>query len=174
MYFPSLQHCFKVQGFTNTLLGAIFGKRFNSSFFINKLLMQYICKELSKPMNFFLGRTCKGICFYTGTKILKSVNLFYLSLLNCMPYMLMCQRALRGYMLLCQSALHAYVLTCLRALCAYVLTCPRALHAYVLSAYVPCVRRCLPTSMSCLLTCSCASVPCVLACSCANVSCVLL
>ena len=121
-----------------------------------------------------MGRTCKGICFYTGTKILKSVNLFYLSLLNCVPYMLMCQHALRGYMLLCQSTLHVYVLTFLHALCAYVLTCPRVLHAYVLSAYVPCVRRCLRTSMACLLTCSRASVPCVLACSYASVSCVLL
>ena len=36
----------------------------------------------------------------------------YSSLLNCVPYVLTCQRALRAYVLTCQRALRAYVLTC--------------------------------------------------------------
>ena len=34
------------------------------------------------------------------------------SLLNCVPYVLTCQRALRPYMLTCLRALRAYVLKC--------------------------------------------------------------
>ena len=75
-----------------------------------------------------------------------------MSLLNCVPYVFTCQRALCAYVPTCQGALRAYMLTCQRALCAYVLTClvclranvpcmfcmlmcQRALHA--LRAYVP-------------------------------------
>ena len=49
-------------------------------------------------------------------------------ILNCVPYVLMGQRALRAYVLMCQRALRAYVpmcLTCLRANVPYVLTCSR-------------------------------------------------
>ena len=63
------------------------------------------------------------------------VNNLVVSLLNCMLYVITCQRALR-----------AYVLTCLRALRAYVLTCQGVLHVYVLTPCVLCVL--------CVLTCS--------------------
>ena len=53
------------------------------------------------------------------------------SLLNCVPYVLTCQRALRAYVLTCQCAL---VLTCSRANVSYLLMCSRALRA--LRAYV--------------------------------------
>ena len=51
------------------------------------------------------------------------------SLLNCVPYVLMCQRGLRAYVLTCQRALRACVLTCLahiRAQVPWVLQCSRA------------------------------------------------
>ena len=46
------------------------------------------------------------------------------SLLNCLTYVLTCQRVLRAYVLTCQRIL--------RALRVYVLTWQRALRAYVL------------------------------------------
>ena len=69
-----------------------------------------------------------------------SLNLENLmSLLNCVPYVLTCQRALRAYVLTCQRTLLAYVLKCQRALRVHVLTCQLAWRAYVLKcqrAYV--------------------------------------
>ena len=60
---------------------------------------------------------------------------FVQSLLNCVPYVLTCQCALRAYALTWLRALGAYVLTCQRALRAYGLTCQRVLRAYVLTRY---------------------------------------
>ena len=69
------------------------------------------------------------------------------SLLNYVPYVLMCQRALRAHVstfLACSCANESCVLTCqrfLRALVPFVLTmpcvltCSRALRAYVLMCY---------------------------------------
>ena len=69
-----------------------------------------------------------------------SLNLENLmSLLNCVPYVLTCQRALRAYVLTYQRTLLAYVLKCQRALRVHVLTCQLAWRAYVLKcqrAYV--------------------------------------
>ena len=73
------------------------------------------------------------------------------SLLNCVPYVLMCGRALRAYVLTCQRGLRAYVITCQLALCAYMLTlqrtlpaylltCQRMLRAYVLTMCLACLR----------------------------------
>ena len=69
-----------------------------------------------------------------------------MSLLNCVPYVFTCQRALCAYVPTCQGALRAYMLTCQRALCAYVLTCLVCL---------------LPTCLACF-ACSCANAPCML------------
>ena len=62
------------------------------------------------------------------------------SLLNCVPYMLTCQRALRAtclradasYVLTCSCANTLCVLKCQRVSMPYVLTCQYALRAYVL------------------------------------------
>ena len=67
------------------------------------------------------------------------------SLLNCMPYVLTCQRVFRVCVLTCQRALRAYVLTCQHVLRAYVLMCQHVLRAYVLTcsrANVPCLSKC--------------------------------
>ena len=65
------------------------------------------------------------------------------SLLNCVPYVLTCQRALRACMLTCQRVLRAYVLTCQHALRAYVLMCQSALRAYVQKCFRANVPRVL-------------------------------
>ena len=66
-----------------------------------------------------------------------SLNLENLmSLLNCVPYVLTCQRALRAYVLTCQRTLLAYVLKCQRALRVHVLTCQLAWRANCLNASV--------------------------------------
>ena len=83
---------------------------------------------------------CKKDLYNLNNKLRWNVT----SLLNSVPYVLTCQRALRAYVLTCQRALRAYMLTCQRALCAYVLTCQRALRAYVLRcqhAYVLMCQR---------------------------------
>ena len=71
----------------------------------------------------------------------------YLSLLNFVPYVPMCQRDWRAYVLTCQRVL---VFTSSPANVPYVLTCSR-------------------DNVSCVLTCSRANVPCVLPCSPPNV-----
>ena len=58
---------------------------------------------------------------------------FLTNLLNCVPCVLTCQRALRAFVLTCQRVLRTYVLTCQRALSTYVLTCRHLLRAYVLT-----------------------------------------
>ena len=55
------------------------------------------------------------------------------SLLNCVPFVLACQRALRVYVLTYLRALRLYVLMCLRALRAHVLTCQCVLRVYMLT-----------------------------------------
>ena len=136
LYFPSLQHCFKVQGFTNTLLGAIFGKRFNSSFFINKLLMQYICKELSKPMNFFWENLQRHLFLYRNKNLKISQSFLFESAKL--------------------HALHAHVPACLAWLHALVPKCPACLRAHVPTCLV-CLRAHLPTCLACLCAqCLCA------------------
>ena len=74
-----------------------------------------------------------------------------MSLLNCVPYVLACQRALRAYV--------PTFLACLRANVSCVLTCSRALRAHV--------PMCLACLRGYMITCSC------LACSRVNVPCVL-
>ena len=64
------------------------------------------------------------------------------SLLNCVTYVLTCQRVLRASVLTYQRALRAFVFPCLRA-------------------NVFCVHTCSHANVSCVLTCSRASVPCV-------------
>ena len=66
------------------------------------------------------------------------------SLLNWVPYVLMCKRGLRAYVLMCQRALRAYVLTCQRALRAYVLTCLAHIRAQV-----PWVLQCSRAQIAC-------------------------
>ena len=75
------------------------------------------------------------------------------SLLNCVPYVPMCQRAFRALVPTCLACLHAHVLTCLACL----------------HAYVPWVLTCSPANVSCVFTCSRVNVPCVLTWSSANV-----
>ena len=74
------------------------------------------------------------------------------SLLNCVPYVLTCQRVLRAYVLPCQRVLRAYVLTCQRVLRAYVLMCQHVLHAYVLMC-LRTLRAHMPTCLLCLHAC---------------------
>ena len=74
----------------------------------------------------------------------------HLSLLNCVPYVLTCQRAL-----------HAYVLTSSRANMPCVLTCSRA--------YVSCMLTCSCVNVPCVLTWLCVNLPCMFMCSRANV-----
>ena len=70
LYFPVLQHCLqRLQGFTNTFLGAIFGKRFNSTSFINNLMMQYIFKELSKPKEKFWENLPRHLILYRNKNL---------------------------------------------------------------------------------------------------------
>ena len=90
------------------------------------------------------------------------------SLLNCVPHVLTCQRALRASVLTRQLALRVYVFTYQRALYAHVLTCQRALCAHVLTcqcAKVPCVLTCSRANVLCVLTCSRGNVLCVPTCS---------
>ena len=86
------------------------------------------------------------------------------SLLNCVPYVLTCHRALHAYVLTCQRALRAYVLTCFTCLLANmscvlkcsnpnVLMCLRAFCTYVLTCFA-----CLLVNGSCVLKCSNANV----------------
>ena len=56
----------------------------------------------------------------TYSHIVTNIYYFLSSLLNCVSYVLTCQRALRAYMLNCQRALRAYVLTCLECLRVHV------------------------------------------------------
>ena len=69
-----------------------------------------------------------GKCF--NFKNTHSDLIDFRSLLNCVPYVLTCQRALRAYVLTCQRVLRAYVLTSQRALRAYVLTCLAYIYIY--------------------------------------------
>ena len=91
------------------------------------------------------------------------------SLLNCVLYVLPCQRASLAYKLTCQRALHAYVLTCQRALRAHLPTCLARLRTHV--PYVP---TCSRANVSRVLKCSRAKVPCVLTCQLAFHSYVLM
>ena len=83
-------------------------------------------------VNSFFSRTAKlwnsmpKECFPL-TYDLNGLSLELTSLLNCVPYVLTCQRALRAYVFTCQRALRAYLLTCQRALRAYVLVCKHAI-----------------------------------------------
>ena len=53
--------------------------------------------------------------------LLYDIYMIFMSLLNCVPYVLTCPRALRAYVLTCLHALRAHVLTCLVCLRAHVL-----------------------------------------------------
>ena len=65
----------------------------------------------------------------------KSIHDMYKqSLLNCVPYLLTCQHALRSSVFTWQRVLRTYVLTWQCALRAYVLTYQRALRAYMLTS----------------------------------------
>ena len=95
-------------------------------------------------------------------------SILFSGLLNCVPYVLTCQRAfyvlkyLRTnvscvltysranvpYVLTCSRALRAYVLACQRALGFYLLTCQLALRGHV-SMFLTCLRA----SLSCVPTC---------------------
>ena len=70
-----------------------------------------------------------GKCFNFKNTYLDLID--FRSLLNCVPYVLTCQRALRAYALTCQRFLRAYVLTSQRANVSCVLTCSRALRIYI-------------------------------------------
>ena len=73
------------------------------------------------------------------------------SLLNCLTYVLTCQRVLRAYVLTCQRILRAHVGTCFACLRVHlpcVLACSRAFCAYVL-----CVFTCLRGNALCVPTC---------------------
>ena len=86
------------------------------------------------------------------------------SLLNCVPYVLTCQRALRAYVPRCQRALRAHVLTCFACLRGYVLTCLACLHAHVptcLRAHVPCVLKCSNANVLMCLSTNVPRVPCL-------------
>ena len=86
------------------------------------------------------------------------------SLLNCVPYVLTCQRALRAYVPRCQRALRAHVLTCFACLRGYVLTCLACLHAHVptcLRAHVPCVLKCSNANVLMCLRTNVPRVPCL-------------
>ena len=91
--------------------------------------------------------------------------MLFLSLLNCVPYVLTCLACLRANVLTCQ---HAYVPRCLACLHAHVPTCPVCLRANV-SCVLTCSRALrtlhahVPTCLACLLV----YVPCVLTYSCA-------
>ena len=74
------------------------------------------------------------------------------SLVNCVPYVLTCQRVLRA------SCSRSNLSACLRTNVSYVFTCSRA--------NVPCVLTCPRDNV---LTCSSAKIPCVLTCSRVNV-----
>ena len=77
------------------------------------------------------------------------MNHIWRSLLNCVPYVLTWQRALRAYVPTCLACLGAHVPTCL--------ACSRD--------NVPCVLTYSGANAPCVLTCSRANVPCVLTCS---------
>ena len=68
------------------------------------------------------------------------------SLLNFVPYVLTCQRALRVFVSTYQRALRAHVLTC----------------QHVLRAHVPTFLACSRANVSCVSTCSRTSLPCAL------------
>ena len=93
-------------------------------------------------------RNTSGGCFWRET-----VSCYdkIMSLLNCVPYVLTCQRALRAFVLTCQCALRAYVLTCQRVLRAYVPKCTACLHAHVPTC-LACLRARVPTYFACLRT----------------------
>ena len=85
-----------------------------------------------------------------------------LNLLNCVPYVLTCQRALRvlrAHMPMCLGCLCAHMPTCLACSCAHVPTCLVCLRANVSCVSIcwrdyvlmPCVSR---VNMSCVPTCS--------------------
>ena len=92
---------------------------------------------------------------------------FPTSLLNCVPYVLTCQRALSAYVPIYLACLHANVptcltcimcLECLRVLCAYMLMCLACLRAHMtclacLCAQAPTCHACLRAHMSCMQTC---------------------
>ena len=87
-----------------------------------------------------------------------------MSLLNCVPYVLPCQRALRAYVPTFLACLRAHVptrLVCLLAHVPCVLTCSRAnvscmstwLHDQVLMPRVPTCQRALRALRAYALTC---------------------
>ena len=83
------------------------------------------------PVNFtkfqehLFDRAPPGGCFRKAIKAMKHTKIDYLqrSLLNFIPYVLMCQSALLAYVLTCQDVLPTYVLTCQRTLRTLALTC---------------------------------------------------
>ena len=91
LYLPVLQHCLqRPQGFTNTFLGAIFGKRFNSNSFINNLLIQYICKELSKPKEKFWENLQRHLILHRNKNLQINQSSLIIFLAKDIPY-LRCQ-----------------------------------------------------------------------------------
>ena len=82
-----------------------------------------------------------------------------MSLLNCVPYVLPCQRALRAYVRTCQRVLCAYLLMCLACSRAHVPMCLACLRGYMIKCSclacprvnVPCVL-CVPTRSRAIIT----------------------
>ena len=81
------------------------------------------------------------------------------SLLNCLPYSLTSQGALRAHVPTRFARSRAHASTRQRALRAYMLTCQRALRAFLLTchfalrAHVPMFLTCLRGNLSCVPTC---------------------
>ena len=110
-----------------------------------------------------------------------------MSPLNCVPYLLTCQRVLRARVPACLACLHANVLPCLRPSClaclrVHVPTCLTCLCATCLAwvraqvptylaysrAHVPTCLLCPRINVFCVVTCH--NVPCVPTCLCINSS----
>ena len=122
----------------------------------------------------------------------RNFDSFNSSLLNCVPYVLMCQRALRAYMPTCLACFGAHVPTCLACLRAHMPVCLACLRAQMpsclacLRAHVPSCLAYLHAHVSMCLLCSHVHVTMCLAClhahmitgsclecACVNVPCVL-
>ena len=133
----------------------------------NQLIFTSIASKLFEERDKTIPTVCRYLvlgtclCMYVAITHLSSAlqadvtrffSILFSGVLNCVPYVLTCQRAfyvlkyLRAnvscvltysranvpYVLMCSRALRAFVLACQRVLRAYVLTCKRVLRAYVL------------------------------------------
>ena len=79
------------------------------------------------------------LLFVVQLNVFISLLWFLLSLLNCVPYLPTCQRALRAYVPRCLACLRAHVPMGLACLRVYVPTCLACLRVYV------------PTCLACFL-----------------------